>query len=179
MVIVTAGRRPDSPDTTAVRFPPQNVVGVREEIRAELLKQKPSDVVSGAACGTDLLLLDVAGELRIRRHIVLSGSREDFRKSSVADRPGGWELLYDRIIDTTVSEGGVKTMKLPPGQEGYFAANLELIKMAEALASQRGSHVLAIAIWNLESRGADDVTEHFIRSARGRRHQVIELSTLL
>lgn len=179
MVIVSAGRRPDAPGAAQARFPVQNVVGVRERIRAELLKQKPSDVVCAAACGSDLLLLDVAGELRIRRHIVLSGTREDFRASSVADRPGGWELLYDRILDTAVSEGGIKVLQLKPGLQGYLGANLEIIKLAEGVASQRGTHVLALAVWNRQSRGAEDVTEHFLSTARSKGHPVIELSTLL
>lgn len=179
MVIVSAGRRPDPDSATAVRFPAQNVVGVREKIRTELLKQKPSDVICSAACGTDLLLLDTAGELGIRRHLVLAGTREEFRRSSVADRPGGWEILFDRIVDTARGEGGVDFLRVAPGLDGYLATNLELLKTAEEAAAQRGAGVVALAIWDLKSRGEGDVTQHFIASARSRGHQVIEISTLL
>lgn len=179
MVIVSAGRRPDPSGATTARFPVQNVVGVREQIRAELLRQKPEDVICGAACGADLLLLDAAGELGIRRHLVISGTREEFRKSSVADRPGGWEILFDRIVEAAGREGGVDFLRVAPGLEGYLATNLELLKAAEETAAQRGGGVVALAIWDLKSRGDGDVTQHFIASARSRGHQVIEISTLL
>src|SRR5215813_6025457 len=68
-VIVEAGRRVDAADATVVRFPPQNVPEVREKIRRLLEMQKPVAIVSSAACGADLLLLDVAGGMNVPCHI--------------------------------------------------------------------------------------------------------------
>jgi hypothetical protein len=179
MVIVSAGRRVDAAGATEPRFPAANVVGVRERIRARLYERKPSDVVCAAACGADLLLLDVAGEMRLRRHVILPGSRTTFRGSSVADRPGGWEILFDRIIDEVEASRNLRSMSVAPGQEGYLAANIELLATAGTLAANLNTGVQALVIWNGASRGATDVTEHFIQSARARGYEIVEVSTLL
>jgi hypothetical protein len=81
-VIVGAGRRVDATDGTVARFPPQNVAEVRENIGRVLKNQKPIAIVSSAACGADLLLLDVAREMQVPRHILLPSSPEEFRYGS-------------------------------------------------------------------------------------------------
>jgi hypothetical protein len=173
-VIVEAGRRVDAAEATVARFPPKNVPVVRERIGRVLRNQKPVGIVSSAACGADLLLLDVAGEMRIPCYILLPSEPEVFRLSSVTDRPGNWGELYTETLRTST----VEVLKLPEGQEGYLETNLRLLDRAQALAAREHANVEALVVWNRESRGPDDVTEHFLEQAKLRKIPIVQISTL-
>lgn len=173
-IIVEAGRRVDAPEATAARFPARNVAEVRDKIRLLLKDQKPGATVSSAACGADLLLLEVAAEMRVPRYILLPTAPEEFRVSSVTDRPGDWGDLYTEALRTSK----IEVLTLPEGQEGYLETNLKLLDRAQAIANQQRTHVKALVVWNKESRGSDDVTAHFLKHARLRGFPVIEISTL-
>jgi hypothetical protein len=171
-VIVSAGRRVDAPDASAPRFPPQNVPAVRDRVQEYLQQQKPSAVVASAACGADLILLQAAHNLP--RYVLLPSSPEEFRESSVTDRPGDWGAIYDEVLQCAE----VAVLRLPSGQEGYLAINDRLLDKAQALAGDLGTSVAALVIWNQQSRGDDDVTEHFLRAAGRRNFLITEISTL-
>jgi hypothetical protein len=171
-VVVSAGRRVDAPGVAAPRFPPQNVPMVRARIQEYLQEHMPSAIVASAACGADLLLLQAAQN--IPRYVLLPSEPEEFRKSSVTDRPGVWGAIYDEVLG--VSE--VEVLRLPDGQEGYLAINDRLLNRAQSLAGDIGTSVTALVIWNKQSRGHDDVTEHFRREAQKRELVVDEISTL-
>jgi hypothetical protein len=173
-VIVEAGRRVDAPDAPVARFPSKNVSEVRKKIRQALRDERPVAVVSSAACGADLLLLDIAGDMRVPRYIFLPSEPEEFRISSVTDRPGDWGDLYTKTLRTSK----VEILKLPEGQEGYLETNLKLLDRAQELANQERTDVKALVIWNRESRGSDDVTAHFLEQAKQRKLPIIEISTL-
>jgi hypothetical protein len=173
-VVIEAGRRVDAPDAQTARFPPSNVPKVRERIRELLVREKPTAVVCAAACGADLLLLEVAGKMHIQQVVLLPSDPSTFRKSSVTDRPGDWGELYDQVLKTAK----VEILKVPEGQEGYLQTNLMLLDRGEDLARERGVPAQALVIWNQESRGSDDVTGHFLEQAKQRRIPFVEISTL-
>jgi hypothetical protein len=173
-IIVGAGRRVDAPDANVRRFPPQNVPKVRNKIQQLLASRRPLAIVSAAACGADLLLLDVAGEIHIRRYVLLPSEPEEFRVSSVTDRPGNWGALYTQVLRSAK----VEVLKLPEGQEGYLETNLKLLDRGEMLAKDEHTTVNALVVWNQESRGPDDVTAHFLEQAKLRKMPILEIPTL-
>jgi hypothetical protein len=173
-IIVEAGRRVDAPEANVARFPLQNVPKVRKKIQQILTSQKPVAVVCAAACGADLLLLDVAGKMKVPRYILLPSDLETFRESSVTDRPGNWNELYDKALRSSK----VEILNLPDGQEGYLETNLRLLDRALDLAKQEHTNVEALVVWNQESRGLDDVTAHFLQQAKLREMHILEVSTL-
>jgi hypothetical protein len=173
-ILVEAGRRVDASDATIARFPAQNVPAVRAKIERELRVQKPISIVCSAACGADLLLLDVTEEMHIQRYILLPSKPDEFRSSSVTDRPGDWGELYNRALSTST----VKVLNLPQGQEGYLETNLKLLHQAQELANQKRTSVKALVIWDNKSRGPDDVTAHFLEQARLRKMPILEIYTL-
>jgi hypothetical protein len=141
-IIVEAGRRVDAPDAKVARFPPQRVVEVRKKIRQMLKSQMPVAIVCSAACGADLLLLDVADEMRVARYVLLPSEPEVFRVSSVIDRPGDWGELYSNALHTSK----VEVLKFPEGQEGYLETNLKLLDRAQVLAKQEHTTVNALVV---------------------------------
>jgi hypothetical protein len=173
-VIVEAGRRVDAPDAGVTRFPARHVPEVRNRINQVLRKEMPVAIVSSAACGADLLLLDVAGEMHVPRYIFLPSDPEKFRISSVTDRPGDWGDIYTNVLHGST----VEVLKLPEGQEGYLQTNLKLLDQAQALAKRERTDARALVVWNRESRGSDDVTAHFLEQAKQRNLPIIEISTL-
>ncbi len=170
-VVVSAGRRVDPPGAETPRFPAQNVPEVQAEVEQYLLRCGPVAVVASAACGADLIVLQAA---RVPRYVLLPSSPEEFRKSSVTDRPGAWGAIYDDILH----HSSVEVLEVPAGHEGYVEVNRRLMDKAQALAGDLGTTIAVLVIWNGESRGEDDVTAHFLREANERYLPVTEIVTL-
>jgi hypothetical protein len=169
-----AGRRIDALDASTPRFPLAAVPLVRERLRAVLTDRQAQALVCSAACGADLVALEVAGELGLRRRVVLPFDAAKFRGTSVTDRPGDWGPLYDRIIeemrqagDLVVNEGA------GAGDEAYAAANERILEESLCLAdfppgsgSVPIATALGVIVWEGQSRGPGDATERFATSAR-------------
>ena len=177
-VTALAGRRIDAADADTPRFPLVNAEIVRDRLKA-LLRAKGSDtLVCSAACGADLIALDVAGELGLRRRVVLPFGPGRFRATSVTDRPGDWGPLFDRIIDEVQAKGDVVLLGLDEGDDAtYAAANDAILNEAEALAAEPPADVVAVIVWEGGSRGEGDLTEAFATSARARGHPAREVLT--
>ena len=62
-------------------------------------------LVSSAARGADLLALEEAGNLGMRRRCIPPFNRKRFRETSVVDQPGDWGNLYERIVDAVEANG--------------------------------------------------------------------------
>ncbi len=78
-VIVQAGRRVDASNNEIPRFPHANVNRVRERMKAKFLENKPVALVTSAACGTDLLALEIAEEMNVECFILLPSKPAAFR----------------------------------------------------------------------------------------------------
>jgi hypothetical protein len=178
MVCALAGRRIDQPNTEAPRFPVENVARVRERLLAELGTETRA-IVCSAACGADLIALDLAGRLGIRRRIVLPFEPERFRRTSVVDRPGDWGALFDKIIDEVEKQDDVLILECNSDDSAAYAhVNSAIISEAENLAKGVGDVVVAMVVWDGKSRGDDDLTAALRDEAKRRRYAVIEVPTL-
>ncbi len=186
MIAALAGRRIDAEGSTARRFPPDNASAVADRIRSCFQSLSISTLVCAAARGADLLALDVAGELGIRRYVVLPSDPASFRASSVVDgltseSQNGfeWGAIFDRIHQAVQAQGDLLICAGEAvGQESYLAANLAILDQAARLAALAAEEMLAIAVWDLASRGPDDVTAAFRDAAMNRGIRVEEISTL-
>ena len=186
MIAALAGRRIDADDSPTPRFVLENASAVTERIRLCFQKLPISTLVCAAARGADLLALDVAGALGIRRCVVLPSDAASFRASSVVDGLTGkdqagyeWGAIFDRIVEAVRQNGDLIVC---PGQttsqESYLAANLAILDEAARLAVATGEEAKAIVVWNLESRGPNDVTAAFRDEAAIRGFRIEEISTL-
>ena len=178
MIIALAGRRVDAADSKEPRFPLVNVALVRERVRAMLKEQSATALVCAAACGADLIALEEAGSLKLRRRVVLPFERRRFRQTSVIDRPGNWGPIYDRILNQVDEAKDLVVLESMPEQDAYLAANHGILGEADIMAQQRRELVKAALVWNGESRGERDITEEFGNEARRRGWPVVEVSTL-
>jgi len=108
--------------------------------------------------------------MHIPRYVLLPAQPEQFRKTSVTDRPGDWGTLYDKVLKTAK----IEVLNVPDNQEGYLETNLKLLDKAEALAREYHTSTKALVIRNETLRGPDDVTGHFLTQARLRKMPVPE-----
>src|SRR4051794_17846073 len=104
-VIALAGRRIDAEDADSPRFPARNIPAVRNRLAELLVREKALALVSSAACGSDLIGLEEAERIEIRRRIVLPFSQGKFRATSVVDRPGDWGSSFDRLVAQAEQQG--------------------------------------------------------------------------
>ena len=177
-VAALAGRRIDAADAKAPRFPLANAEIVRDRLAALLRAERVEALVCSAACGADLIALDVAGALGFRRRVVLPFAPARFRETSVTDRPGDWGPLFDRVIGEVAATDDVVVLGLDEGDDAtYAAANEAILDQAELLAAGDPSSVLAVVVWEGGSRGQGDLTEAFATAARARNHPVREVPT--
>ena len=167
--MVVGGRRIDAEGAETPRFPLERTGAVRSRIRELMLEYRPDWLVSSAACGSDLIAQEVAGELGVQRRVVLPFGPEEFRRRSVIDRPGDWGPSFDRLIRELESEGNVIDLQLEPGAPAvYTRANQAILEQGLALSGGITAVVLAVIVWEGRSRGSDDYTAAFAAAARRR-----------
>jgi hypothetical protein len=176
-VAALAGRRPDAVDAETPRFPLANIDTVRADLRELFISRKLTDLVCAAACGADLLALEVANELGIQTHIILPFTPTAFRKISVVDRPGEWGSLYDRVVTGAKEQGHLRLLGYQTTDESAFSkTNQAIIDHAGRLAE--ASSVLAIVVWEGKSRGDDDSTQELATLAEQAGFHRIEVLTM-
>lgn len=168
-VLALAGRRVDAPDAQPSRFPAASIRQVQSRITEQFREERAATLVCSAACGADLLALAAADQLGIRSRIVLPFDREVFRRTSVTDRPGDWGEQYDRILDNVESRDDLVLLGMTEDDAGaYAAANEAILDEAVRLAQNDGGHVVALVVWDEQSRGSTDMTQRFQQSAERR-----------
>jgi hypothetical protein len=167
-VVALAGRRTDAPGAAA-RFPLENIPLVRQRLAEALAAEHATALVSSAACGADLVALEEAERLGIRRRIILPFAPERFRSSSVTDRPGDFGPVFDRHIATVQAAGDLVVMDVQGGSEddAYAAATVAIIDEALMLARASGTpcRMVAMLVWEGAARSGPDATGEFRQRA--------------
>jgi hypothetical protein len=172
-----AGRRIDAPDATP-RFPLANTAIVRVRLRELFQRHDASALFCAAAAGSDLIALELATELKIPAWIVLPFPPEQFRETSVIDRPGDWGAIYDQQVHLAREAGRLISHEHPVGDaETYVRANEDILDAAEHFSAD-GHKLRAVIAWEGKSRAVNDVTRAFADSARSRGIPVSEVLTL-
>lgn len=187
MVVALAGRRVDAAGALPPRFPPRNVKEVAQRLRTLFMVLEPKALVCSAACGADLLALDAARTLGIRRRIVLPFEAPRFRSTSVVDRPGEWGPLFDSLYEEARSGGNVVILSRKGDDEAaYAAATDRIVTEALSLSQETASAGVgspdggptAIVVWEGKSRGEGDLTARFAALAENSGMRVVEVATL-
>ncbi|MBZ5677178.1 MAG: hypothetical protein LAP61_23280 [Acidobacteriia bacterium] len=178
MIIALAGRRIDPPNAVIHGFPAENVGMVGERLRALFKANKARVLVSSAACGADLLALEAAGLLGIRRRVVLPFERHIFRETSVVDQSAEWGPQYDQILDETESRGDLVVLGYTKGDPvAYRATNRAVLDQAMMIALEMNEKVTAVVAWNGLVHSEGDLTNAFRDEAESRGLPVLEIRT--
>jgi hypothetical protein len=167
VIAALAGRRIDAPNAAMARFPLSSVSVVRDRISSALREAGARVLVCAAACGADLIALSVAEELGLRRRIVLPFGIGAFRANSVADRPGDWTALFDRMIAEARSSDDLELLDLrSTGGAAYLETNTAILNRALAIAREVAQPLGAFAVWDGPLTGHTDYTRDFVETAQ-------------
>lgn len=170
-IIALAGRRIDAPGTTPPRFPLSKVEEVRSRLEGAFAQLHAVALICSGACGADLIALEAAEQLGMRRRIVLPFAPERFRKSSVVDRPGDWGRLFDREIAAAARRDDLIVLDVGgDDDQAYAAANEAIIREALRLAGTakiaKPHRLAALLVWEGARRQGSDATAAFGELAR-------------
>ena len=163
-VVALAGRRVDAAGTQPPRFPLENVPLVRERLAELLAGEGAAALVCSGACGADLVALEEAERLELRRRIVLPFASERFRETSVLDRPGEWGPVFDRLLAAARAACDLVVLDAGEGDAAYAAANEAIVREAQALAREDGGalrRLVAVVVWEGAARSGSDATGGF------------------
>jgi hypothetical protein len=181
MVIALAGRRIDADGSKAIRFPLNKIDEVKEKLKTLFVSLHPGAIVCSGACGADLLALEVAGNLGIQRCMVLPFAPVVFKSTSVTDRPGDWSELFDKICKEVTREEKMHILGYPAKDNAtYLKTNIDILKMAQALADKYGSSndLTAVIVWEGEVKDKNDITAHFKETAKKHGFIIKEIDTI-
>ena len=95
VLFVHAGNRIDLADRATARFAQSEVPMVTARVGHLLATLRPIGVVSAAAAGADLVVLQEAIRQGVAAHLVLPIARDHFVEQSVADAGPEWVQRFD------------------------------------------------------------------------------------
>jgi hypothetical protein len=173
-VVAVAGRRIDAVDATTPAFPISALPVVRARLAQSL--SEAARVVSSAACGTDLLALEIAKGMGLPRRIILPFDPAVFRETSVVDRPGPWGDVYDEQISDAVATGDLIVLPGVPGDDAYRRATDRILEEAKVLAGAQTP--IALVAWDQRVRKESDASADFLEKARVLKFSIRTVSTL-
>jgi hypothetical protein len=178
-VVALSGRRIDAPGDPPA-FPLERRHAVATAIRARLIDADARLLVCSAACGADLLALDAAAGLGIRRRVILPFPVAVFRQRSVTDRPGDWGPLFDSVCEETSRAGDLVILDSRGDAPGAYAETVRaILTEGDALRLPSGLETrLAVAVWEGPRSRSTDVTHEFLDEARRRHWPTTEIPTL-
>ncbi len=177
-IVAAAGRRVDLDDATVTRFPSAAIHETRRRIDDILVRSGATSLVTSAACGADLLALSAAGDLRLRRRVILPFDPQRFRETSVIDRPGDWGPLFDVTLLELQAIGDVVILDESPDDNGYTVVGEAVLAEAERIAGENGDRLVAMIVWDGRPRPGVDLTARFRESAGRRGFEIVDVPTL-
>jgi hypothetical protein len=174
VLVVHAGNRIDGPDRAQSRFPAHRELAVADRLGELLDVLAPEAVVTSAAAGADLLLVEAAIKRQVPIHLVLPFARSRFRAMSVEDQGRRWVASFDAALDWVGRDeaSSLVELSLDPDVAGLHAANQALLARAAELSS---TAVLAVAVRPPGPEVPPSVTDEFVRGAEEAGLFVIEI----
>jgi class 3 adenylate cyclase len=145
-VLVFTGHMIDRPERPTPRFPAAAEPAVREAIRSRLAAMRPVAAYGSAACGADILCLELARELGAETHIVLPFPAAEFRHASVDFTGGDWGERFERVVAVADSVTITSDHQARGSVATFEYANLILTGMGALRAQFLDTDLRALAV---------------------------------
>ncbi len=153
-VLVFTGHMIDRPGRAGARFPASLEPAVRAAIRERVATLRPAAAYGSAACGADLLCLELVREAGGETHVVLPFPAADFRRESVEFAGGDWGGRLDAALAAATSVTVASDHCASGSAAPYEYANLLLTGMGRLRAQALGSRLEALAVLDRGAAGA-------------------------
>lgn len=153
-VLVYTGHMLDAPGRAAPRFPPALEGAVRAALRERLAALAPAAAYGSAACGADLLCLELVRELGGETHVVLPFPPAEFRAASVDFAGGDWGARFERALAAAASVTVTSDHRASGSAATFEYANLVLTGMARLRAQLLDTTLQGLVVRDPRSPGA-------------------------
>ena len=153
-VVVYSGHMLDHPTRESPRFPPALEGAVRETLLARLSALRPVAAYGSAACGTDLVVLELVRQLGGETHVVLPFPPAEFRDVSVEFAGGDWPRRFERALAVADSVTVTGDGRASDGTSSFEHANLVFTDMARRRAQALRTSLCAFAVLDSGAGGA-------------------------
>jgi hypothetical protein len=153
-VVVYSGHMLDHPTRDSPRFPPALEGAVRDALRARLTALRPLAAYGSAACGTDLLVLELVRQLGGETHIVLPFPPDEFREVSIDFAGGDWAKRFERALIAADSVTVTSDHRASDSTSPFEYANLVFTGMGRLRAQVLQTSLCAFAVLDSGAGGA-------------------------
>jgi hypothetical protein len=149
-IVAFAGHMIDAESRASPRFPASLEPALQTEIGARLAAIAPAAVYASAACGADLICLEIARAMGAETHIVLPFPADEFRRVSVDYAGARWSERFDRALAASTSVTVTSDHYASGSAATFEYANLVLTGAARLRAQQLDTSLKALAACDLE-----------------------------
>jgi hypothetical protein len=179
MIAALAGRRIDKPGTAPPVFPLRNEQLVADRISTFFEEESVTNLVCSAANGADLIALEIALDSDVACRIILPTGPDDFKTTSVSDRPGDWDQRFDQVLRRLRPTDDLIVMgsETPESHDAYEQVNEQIFAHAMSISRESNQPIVAVAVWNKKMSGTEDLTASFIKVAKRNNIRVVEVAT--
>ena len=162
-VMVFTGHMVDRPDRARQRFPQSLEAAVRGALRERLAAIAPLALYSSAACGADIIALELMRERGGETHVVLPFPLTEFRRVSVDFAQGDWGARFDRCLAEADSVTVTSDHHARDSTATFEYANLVLTGMGRLRAQMLDAPVRGLAVADLSDPGLAGGTASILR----------------
>ena len=162
-VVAFTGHLLDAPGRRSPRFPAEAAPSVRRSIESLLESMGAGIGYSSAACGADVLFLEVLQERGGESNVVLPFDRPDFFAASVAFAGEEWVRRAERVLAKSVRVDQATRGKYNADDLLFFYANSLIIGKAILRSRFLETEPHLLAVWDGKDNRAVGGTAEFIR----------------
>jgi len=181
-VVVFAGHMIDQPGRPKPRFPNYLAPQVYQKIADALARLDARIGVASAACGSDILFLEVMLKREGEINVILPHLKEEFIKSSVSIVPGtDWGPRFEAVLEQATQVIIASENRASGNAMVYEYANLLLDGLAILRAKMLDTELIPLVVWDGGAGDGPGGTSSLIQHWRshGLEPEIIDLNRLL
>jgi class 3 adenylate cyclase len=153
-VLVLTGNMIDTEGRPVPRFPAGLEPAVRQAMRDSLQSARPLAAYGSAACGADILGMEIVHELGGEIHVVLPFPPSEFRTASVDVAPGDWGARFERLLEVASTVTIASDHRASGSVATFEYVNLLMTGLGQLRAELLDTTLLGLAVWDPEAGGA-------------------------
>ena len=163
-IIAFTGHMIDSPGRKVPRFPPALEERVKDAIRSALDDSNPGIGYSSAACGSDILFLELMQERKAETNVVLPFELDDFLKISVNFAGEHWKDRAQTVLGRCSQRVQATEGKYLGDDLLFDYANHVIMGKALLRSSMLETDPVLLAVWEPSSKAATGGTSDFVQT---------------
>ena len=163
-IVAFTGHMIDSPGRKVPRFPPVLEERVKDAIRSALDYFDPGIGYSSAACGSDILFLELMQERKAETNVVLPFELEEFLQVSVNFAGDQWQTRADQVLARCTQRVQATEGKYLGDDLLFDYANHVIMGKALLRSSMLETDTALVAVWDPKSSAATGGTSDFVQT---------------